>query len=103
MARRDSHPLFSSDSPCPARFPLRDLRASAACPLLAAFVLTGLALLTAQSSAQVSAQSSAQSSAQAPATRKAIDLPTSKLLFDPAPGHPQRLNSLPMSIAVSPD
>ncbi len=29
--------------------------------------------------------------------------PTSKLLFDPAPGHPQRLNSLPISIAVSPD
>ena len=32
-----------------------------------------------------------------------IDLPTSKLLTEPVPGHPQRLNSLPMSMAVSPD
>ncbi|HWZ49916.1 MAG TPA: bifunctional YncE family protein/alkaline phosphatase family protein [Granulicella sp.] len=90
MASRDTHPLASSEASCRVRFSLRDLRASAACPLLAAFVLTGLAL-------------TAHSSAQAPADRKAIDLPTSKLLFDPAPGHPQRLNSLPMSIAVSPD
>ncbi|QMV20178.1 phosphoesterase [Granulicella sp. 5B5] len=32
-----------------------------------------------------------------------IDLPTSKQLFAPAPGDPQRLNSLPLSLAVSPD
>lgn len=32
-----------------------------------------------------------------------IDLPTSKLLMEDVPGHPQRLNSLPVSIAVSPD
>jgi DNA-binding beta-propeller fold protein YncE len=32
-----------------------------------------------------------------------IDLPTSKQLIEPIPGHPQKLNSLPMSIAVSPD
>lgn len=32
-----------------------------------------------------------------------IDLPTSKQLFVPAPGEPQRLNSLPISLAVSPD
>jgi YVTN family beta-propeller protein len=31
------------------------------------------------------------------------DLPTSKQLTEPVPGHPQRINSLPMSIAVSPD
>jgi DNA-binding beta-propeller fold protein YncE len=31
------------------------------------------------------------------------DLPTSKELIEPVPGHPQRLNSLPMSMAVSPD
>ncbi len=31
------------------------------------------------------------------------DLPTSKQLIEPVPGHPQRLNSLPMSMAVSPD
>src|SRR6516164_8661739 len=32
-----------------------------------------------------------------------IDLPSSKQLIEPVPGHPQRLNSLPMSMAVSPD
>ncbi len=31
------------------------------------------------------------------------DLPTSKQWIGPIPGHPQRLNSLPMSMAVSPD
>src|SRR6195256_6882505 len=32
-----------------------------------------------------------------------IDLPTSKQMVRPVPGSPQRLNSLPMSMAVSPD
>src|SRR5277367_5765225 len=32
-----------------------------------------------------------------------IDLPTSKALIGEIPGHPQKLNSLPMSMAVSPD
>jgi DNA-binding beta-propeller fold protein YncE len=32
-----------------------------------------------------------------------IDLPTSKQLIGEIPGHPQRLNSLPISIAISPD
>ena len=32
-----------------------------------------------------------------------MDLPTSKQLIGEIPGHPQRLNSLPMSMAVSPD
>ncbi len=32
-----------------------------------------------------------------------IDLPSSKELIGEAPGHPQRLNSLPISMAVSPD
>src|ERR1700760_2214533 len=31
------------------------------------------------------------------------DLPTSKQLMEPVPGHPQRLNGLPMSMAISPD
>src|SRR5690348_529869 len=31
------------------------------------------------------------------------DLPTSKELIEPIPGHPQRLNSLPMTMVVSPD
>jgi len=34
---------------------------------------------------------------------QAIDLPTSKEIARPVPGGPQRLNSLPMSMAVSPD
>src|SRR6185503_979159 len=32
-----------------------------------------------------------------------IDLPSSKQLIGEVPGHPQRLNSLPISMAVSPD
>ena len=32
-----------------------------------------------------------------------VDLPTSKQLLGEIPGHPQRLNSLPMSMSVSPD
>src|SRR5438552_1231000 len=35
--------------------------------------------------------------------QKPIDLPTSKQLLPPVPGDPQRVNSLPLSIAVSPD
>jgi DNA-binding beta-propeller fold protein YncE len=34
---------------------------------------------------------------------QSIDLPTSKQLIEETPGHPQRLNSLPVSMAVSPD
>jgi Uncharacterized conserved protein len=34
---------------------------------------------------------------------QAIDLPTSKQIVRPVPGGPERLNSLPMSMAVSPD
>lgn len=34
---------------------------------------------------------------------QSINLPTSKQLIGDAPGHPQRLNSLPVSMAVSPD
>ncbi|MBW4037789.1 MAG: phosphoesterase [Acidobacteria bacterium] len=40
--------------------------------------------------------------AQQPAST-VVNLPTSKQLLLPAPGDPQRLNSLPMSLAVSPD
>ena len=32
-----------------------------------------------------------------------IDLPSSKQLIGEIPGHPQRLNSLPISMAISPD
>jgi YVTN family beta-propeller protein len=38
-----------------------------------------------------------------PAGSQTVDLPTSKQLIGVIPGHPQRLNSLPMSMAVSPD
>jgi DNA-binding beta-propeller fold protein YncE len=43
--------------------------------------------------------------AQAPAQNadQRIDLPTSKQLIGEIPGHPQRINSLPMSMATSPD
>src|SRR5271168_3062544 len=34
---------------------------------------------------------------------QAIDLPTSKQIVRPVPGSPQRINGLPMSMAVSPD
>src|ERR1700729_1249131 len=34
---------------------------------------------------------------------QAIDLPTSKQIVRPVPGGPQRLNGLPMSMAISPD
>jgi DNA-binding beta-propeller fold protein YncE len=37
------------------------------------------------------------------ASAQTIDLPTSKQLIQPIPGNPQRLNSLPMSMAASPD
>ncbi len=37
------------------------------------------------------------------ATAQSIDLPTSKQLPAEVPGHPRRINSLPASIAVSPD
>src|ERR1700721_4103698 len=56
-------------------------------------LLTGGAALTAQSATQTPTQTPSQT----------IDLPTSKQLLEEVPGHPQRLNSLPVSIAVSPD
>src|SRR5215469_11922166 len=34
---------------------------------------------------------------------QSIDLPTSKQIVRPVPGAPQRINSLPMTMAVSPD
>ena len=39
----------------------------------------------------------------APAVLGQIALPTSKRLAEPVPGEPQRLNSLPMTAAISPD
>src|SRR5580698_6626809 len=33
----------------------------------------------------------------------AIDLPSSKQILPPVPGNPQRINGLPLSMAVSPD
>jgi DNA-binding beta-propeller fold protein YncE len=37
-----------------------------------------------------------------PLAAQSVDLPTSKQLIGEVPGHPQRLNSLPMSMAISP-
>ncbi len=75
-----------------ARLSRHDFRSGAACALFSTLVLAGLAFTP---------QGYSQSPAEA--GRKTIDLPTSKLLFDPVPGHPQRLNSLPISMGVSPD
>jgi DNA-binding beta-propeller fold protein YncE len=41
--------------------------------------------------------------AQSTPPEQTIDLSTSKQLLEPVPGQPQRLNSLPISMAVSPD
>src|SRR5450755_1034556 len=41
--------------------------------------------------------------AQASIALGQVDLPTSKRLAEPVPGSPQRLNSLPMTAAISPD
>ena len=50
-------------------------------PVVTAALLVGTAILAAQT----------------------VDLPTSKQLIGEIPGHPQRINSLPMTMAVSPD
>src|ERR1700746_2201209 len=54
-------------------------------------------------SAMLAAVSFALVSGSIAAYGQAIDLPTSKQIVRPVPGSPQRLNSLPMSMAVSPD
>ena len=41
--------------------------------------------------------------AQSPARKKEIPLPSSKTLHLPVPGRPQRTNSFPTAIALSPD
>jgi DNA-binding beta-propeller fold protein YncE len=43
------------------------------------------------------------SAASIAANAQTINLPTSKQLVEPVPGNPQRINNLPMSMAVSPD
>jgi len=49
----------------------------------------------------VASQLSAQPPARMPIP--VVDLPSSKQLIGDAPGHPQRINGLPISMAVSPD
>jgi DNA-binding beta-propeller fold protein YncE len=58
-------------------------------------------LLAALASVAAAAQTASQSPVPIPG--QTIDLPTSKQLIGPIPGNPQRINSLPMSMAVSPD
>jgi DNA-binding beta-propeller fold protein YncE len=53
--------------------------------------------------AAISAMASDVGFAYGQSGRSAIDLPTSKQILQPVPGSPQRLNGLPMSMAVSPD
>ncbi len=57
-----------------------------------------LALIVGLFLIQFSEPSCAQQAAQ-----DAVNLPTSKQLLAPAPGNPRRVNSLPISLAVSPD
>jgi len=47
--------------------------------------------------------SAALAAAAASVAAQTINLPTSKQLIEPVPGNPQRLNSLPMTMALSPD
>src|SRR5215469_12683758 len=74
--------------------------------LPALFLVLASVYSTAQSaSGGQRSTSAAQSTSPGGSTSAAqsIDLPTSKQLIDEIPGHPQRLNSLPISMAVSPD
>ncbi len=65
-------------------------------------VAVWLAVLTAiASSGVVPAQSPDKQSPDHAGFETTIDLPTSKLLMLPTPGNPERLNSLPISMAVS--
>ena len=64
---------------------------------LVAYVVSVLMM----SGAILAAQTPSQAPSQVPS--RTIDLPTSKQLIEEVPGHPQQLNSLPVSIAVSPD
>jgi len=41
--------------------------------------------------------------AGSPAQQHGSDLSTSKALFEPVPGAPQRTNSLPVTVVLSPD
>jgi len=44
-----------------------------------------------------------QGAAQQAPEKNAVNLPSSKVLLSPAPGHPQRTNSFPTAAALSPD
>ena len=59
-----------------------------------ASLLTVLAFLT------ISGSMLAQSSTP---VERTIPLPSSKMLIEPVPGSPQKTNSLPMAMAISPD
>ena len=65
----------------------------------ALFLIVGIAGWAAQSTSAGQSTSNGQSTSAG----QSIDLPTSKQLIEEIPGHPQRLNSLPVSMAVSPD
>lgn len=60
-------------------------------------------LLTAVTVAALSAVSPFGLQAQTSVPAKTIPLPTGKMLLEPVPGAPQKTNSLPMGVALSPD
>src|ERR1700689_3686089 len=67
--------------------------------ILSAAFFSGVMFLSAQTGPSRSAPSPTTPNQTVPH----IDLPSSKQLIGEAPGHPQRINSLPISMAVSPD
>ncbi len=72
--------------------------------ILSAAFCSGAICLSAQSGTSHTALSQTGPSQTAPSPELPyIDLPSSKQLIGEAPGHPQRINSLPISMAVSPD
>src|SRR5580692_6650583 len=67
--------------------------------ILSATFCSGAIFLSAQTGPSQTAPSQAAASQAVPH----IDLPSSKQLIGEAPGHPQRINNLPISMAVSPE
>lgn len=68
-----------------------------------AALCVGSVWVSAQTAENAQAARNPQNAQNPEASPKIIDLPSSKQLIGEAPGHPQRTNSLPISMAVSPD
>lgn len=62
-----------------------------------------ITILTMAAGAACAQGAKPKTAARPAAARKIIDLPSSKALMEPVPGKPERLNSFPANLAVSPD